>query len=184
MAKEIDKYINMILGLVRTKDDLDQILFDISVLGDRMNYDTIAQQGEALADKKKALLKSKIDIVTSLELKRYLMELIEKDDFWLFEPAHYKVFQKELNDSANRIVFFKLITAVELKPEDLREMTERLRQKLEKVVVIDVNIDESLVGGAIIKRDNYILDFSLKSKLNRLGAEWRKAIERAEGIHA
>ncbi len=57
-------------------------------------------------------------------------------------------------------------------------MSQKLSSKMKRNVLIDLQIDKSIIGGAIIKKDNYIFDFSLKTKLGKLSSEWKKAIHR------
>ena len=51
-------------------------------------------------------------------------------------------------------------------------------------VKVDVTVDKSLIGGAVIKNDNFILDYSLKTRLTNFSAEWKKSLDNTREAHA
>jgi F0F1-type ATP synthase delta subunit len=73
-----------------------------------------------------------------------------------------------------------LTTAVELEDEDLRQLCHDLTFRLGRKVLIDIKIDKGVLGGAVIKKDNYILDYSLATKLAKLSEEWKKSVQAME----
>jgi F-type H+-transporting ATPase subunit delta len=178
MSSEVQKYIDDTLSLVHKKDEFDQILFDLSNVADRIGYKSVADSGDD-PEKRKTLVKSVANNIGSEKLKEYFLSLLEKNELWLFEPGKFKLYCDEVENEANKIVYFRLTTAIELKNEDLAELSERLSKKMEKKIMVDLTVDRTLIGGAIIHKDNYILDFSIRSKLESLNTEWKKAIQKA-----
>jgi F-type H+-transporting ATPase subunit delta len=177
MRSEIGQYVNAVLNLVEKKEELDQIVFDLSTLGEKIGYKSVGS-GADDGEKRKMLIESEMDNLGSDLLKDYFQGLINHSDLWIFEPGKFKIFSEELGKAANKIIYFKLITAIELRREDLKLMATKISKKMERRVLIDLTVDKSIIGGAIIQKDGFILDFSIKTKLQALSNEWKKALQR------
>ena len=49
------------------------------------------------------------------------------------------------------------------------KLIERLGQRFGKSIELDVEVDSSLLGGAVIEAGDLVIDGSLQSKIQRLG---------------
>ena len=49
-------------------------------------------------------------------------------------------------------------------------LTQSLSQRLQRQISLDVSIDKSLLGGAVIRAGDLVIDGSVRAKLNKLGA--------------
>lgn len=179
MMTEIEKYIAAILDLIYKKEDLEQISFDLSLFGDHIGYNSIVRSSGNELEKRKYLVESNLDVIESKVLLDYFKGLLSKGDLWIFEPSHFKMFCQEMESASKKTIYFNLTTAIELKDEDLRGLSQRLSKKMEKKVLVHLAVDKSIIGGAIIRKDNYILDYSLKTKLSSLAVQWKKSIQKA-----
>jgi F-type H+-transporting ATPase subunit delta len=180
MISEIEKYVQNILQLVYRKDEFDQILFDLSLLNDRLGYSTLNRNLQDKPEDRKVSIKGYLKSIDSEILYNYLQGLLDQQDLWLFEPAHFKIFVEQMEESVQKMTVFNLTAAVELTDEDLKKLSDKLSKRLERKVVINISVDKTLIGGAIIKKDNYIMDYSLKTKLSTFGTQWKKAIQQAK----
>lgn len=174
MTAEIEKHINELLNLVTQKNDLHQMIFDVNLLTDKISYLTIT--GNSNGDNLVSVVRNEIENLTSDTLKNYLKKLIDNNDLWLFEPARYKSFAEEFEQVALKTDFLEITTAIELLPEDIQAMAGNISSKMDRRVIIDVKVSPSLIGGAIVKKDNYILDYSLETKLKNLSERWKESI--------
>lgn len=52
-----------------------------------------------------------------------------------------------------------------------QELTGSLSQRLQRRITLDVNIDKSLLGGAVIRAGDLVIDGSVRGKLNKLGTD-------------
>lgn len=52
--------------------------------------------------------------------------------------------------------------------QQVRKVAEALRRRLGLDVEVDVEIDPALVGGAVVRADDKVIDGSVKSRLQRL----------------
>lgn len=75
--------------------------------------------------------------------------------------------------------YFKLVTAevtsaTKLNEEQLANLKDRLEKSLDEKVELSVSIDESLLGGFIIRVGDKVVDSSIKGKIERMTKELRK----------
>jgi len=180
MMTEIEKQIWAIINMVMQKSDLDQIVFDINRLTEKISYKNVNENAGEDEEKLKAMVAAEIERLGSATLQSYFRTLLEQNNLWLFEPGHYKVFAEEFERISKEAVFFQITTAVELSDDDLRALSEKLSRKMERKVIVDAKLDEKIIGGAIIKKDNYILDYSINTKLTSLETRWKASIAKAK----
>ena len=62
----------------------------------------------------------------------------------------------------------EITSAFELSAEQISELVNTLKNKLGSDVTVTTSIDESLIGGVIIKAGDTIIDASMKSQLDSL----------------
>lgn len=80
---------------------------------------------------------------------------------------------KTLNREAKKVEVATVISAVELSDDEKSKLLGKLEKLCKKTVVAEYLIDESIMGGVIVKVDGKILDGSLKRRLR----EVREVIE-------
>jgi len=78
-------------------------------------------------------------------------------------------FDKLKSDAENK-VFVRLSAASEVDARQIENMTEALRRKLGRTVELEVEVNPNLIGGAIVRADDRVIDGSVKSRLQRLAA--------------
>jgi len=69
---------------------------------------------------------------------------------------------------AENVVEAQVISAFELTPEQTSEITNTLKNKLGCDITLSTSVDETLIGGVIIKAGDTIIDASMKSQLDSL----------------
>ncbi|WP_305422296.1 F0F1 ATP synthase subunit delta [Photobacterium leiognathi] len=74
----------------------------------------------------------------------------------------------ELKEDHERMVTATVTTTEPLTDEQKANLKQALQQKLNRSVELDCQIDESLVGGMLIKADEMVIDGTLKSSIHRL----------------
>lgn len=177
MMSEIENYLQAIFDQVYDKSELDQMVYDINLLKDKLNYKSVSENGGENFEAKKQQINFGIESVESPKLKRHLINLLEQNNLWLFEPSHIKAFAEEFSARVLKTIFIQLTSAVKLSDEDFKGLADRLSSESQRKVLIEIRVDESLIGGAIIKKDNYILDYSIKTKLDNFSARWKESIQ-------
>jgi len=58
-----------------------------------------------------------------------------------------------------------------LTSEQQQNLVNSLSQRLQRQITLDVTIDKSLLGGAVIRAGDLVIDGSVRGKLNKLGTD-------------
>ena len=91
--------------------------------------------------------------------------LIEKRLTAMQDIAHM---YHQLVANHNNIIEVTVISAIALTKAQQEQLMQALEKRFNSTVTIDYNHDTSLIGGLIIKSDNWVFDGSIRSKLLRL----------------
>ncbi len=71
-------------------------------------------------------------------------------------------------DDINNISRVNVISAVKMPNEAQTKLKNKLETKLKKNVILDLDIDPSIIAGLIIKLGDNVIDMSLRHKLEDL----------------
>jgi F-type H+-transporting ATPase subunit delta len=75
---------------------------------------------------------------------------------------------RRLDDERQGITKATATTAAPLTPDEVRTLTERLELSTGRRVVLDVEIDPSLLGGLVVRVGDRMIDGSVRGRLERL----------------
>jgi len=173
-VKTIKDHIDIILSSFHSKRDLDEAVFCVCSFAELVDYKSV---GGDQSQKRKLLIASEIKNIQSVTIRDYFTKLVKANEMWLFEPSHFADFNSALKNIASETSVIDLKIAVDLKDDDIQEIADYFSAKQQHKVILNISVDKSLIGGAIIKKDNYIMDFSLKNKLSTLSTQWKKSIK-------
>ena len=87
-------------------------------------------------------------------------------------------FYEKLTDELANIVRADLVSAVELPEESITRIRDALSEKTGKEVRMDVSVDPALIGGAVTKIGDLVLDGSVRTQLMSL----QESLQRSENI--
>lgn len=87
-------------------------------------------------------------------------------------------FYEKLTDELANIVRADLVSASDLPEETIEKIRAALAQKTGKEVKMDVKVDPGLIGGAVTKIGDLVLDGSVRSQLKSL----KESLQRSEVI--
>jgi F-type H+-transporting ATPase subunit delta len=88
------------------------------------------------------------------------------------------LFYEKLTDELANIVRADVVSAVKLPKESVEKIRESLSKKTGKKVTIETTVDPSLIGGAVTKIGDLVLDGSVRAQLIGL----KESLQRGEGI--
>lgn len=74
-----------------------------------------------------------------------------------------------LRAEVENTVDVEIVSAIELSPADTEKFTRALTRRLNRIVRLHPSVDPGLIGGAIVRAGDLVLDGSLRGKLERLG---------------
>ncbi|HET9445332.1 MAG TPA: F0F1 ATP synthase subunit delta [Steroidobacteraceae bacterium] len=76
-----------------------------------------------------------------------------------------------LRAEAENTADVQVISAVELNEAQKQRLASALKKRLKREVRLHVQVDASLIGGAIVRAGDFVIDGSLKARLDRLAVE-------------
>ncbi|ABM63196.1 F0F1 ATP synthase subunit delta [Halorhodospira halophila] len=86
-----------------------------------------------------------------------------------YAPEVARVYE-ELRAEAEGIVDVEVLSATQLEDAQQERLAEALRKRLGREVRLQTRVDESLIGGAMIRAGDTTIDGSVKGKLARLSS--------------
>jgi F-type H+-transporting ATPase subunit delta len=105
-----------------------------------------------------------------------LLLLFEKGRIPYLRDIH--AFYDKLTDELANIVRADLVSATEVSEETIERIRSALGKKTGKDVKMDVSVDPALIGGAVTKIGDLVLDGSVKTQLKGL----KESLQRSEVI--
>ena len=88
-------------------------------------------------------------------------------------PQIHEVYEI-LRAEAEKTVEAEVISAFEISEEQRHSITAALSKRLNRDVILNCTIDETLIGGAIIRAGDLVIDGSARGKLHQLAAQLRQ----------
>lgn len=73
-----------------------------------------------------------------------------------------------LRDEAQQTINAQLITAVSIDDAQTKNIANALSKRLGKEIKLEASVDESLIGGAIVRAGDWVVDGSVKTQLHNL----------------
>ncbi|MFN8674497.1 MAG: F0F1 ATP synthase subunit delta [Candidatus Sericytochromatia bacterium] len=117
------------------------------------------------SDKKEILEKLLKDKVSSTTLN-FLLLLVDKKREGLIEEIS-ELFDKMVNNLHSKVVA-QVYTAIEVQREDLDSLKNRLEEYLNKNVEMKAYVDDSIMGGVLVKIGDRVIDGTLKTKFENM----------------
>ena len=78
---------------------------------------------------------------------------------------------EELRAEAENTADVQVVSAVALDEAQKQRLATALKQRLKRDVRLHCEVDASLIGGAIVRSGDFVIDGSLKARLDRLAVE-------------
>ena len=164
------RYANALMELATEKNVLKQVADDMELVFNGIAYSkelrTILKSPVIKTEKKEAILNeifnSRIgDISTS-----FIQFIVEKNR----EDLIYDILKrfKELYYLRINRVEAKITSSVELTEQQMDQLQSSLEKYTQKDVTSIFAIDDSIIGGFVVKINDTVLDASIKQQLNKL----------------
>ncbi|HEY7905849.1 MAG TPA: F0F1 ATP synthase subunit delta [Wenzhouxiangella sp.] len=100
---------------------------------------------------------------------RFLSALAHYDRLLLL-PDVYAQFET-LRREAEARVYVHVLSAQEVSDEQTKTLTEQLKKRFGRDIDLDVEVDPALIGGAIIRAGDEVIDGSVRGRIERLSRE-------------
>ncbi|MEE8321835.1 MAG: F0F1 ATP synthase subunit delta [Gammaproteobacteria bacterium] len=79
---------------------------------------------------------------------------------------------EELRADAENVLDVEVVSAFEMGPEQVTKIVDSMEERYGKKIEISTRIDESLIGGVIIRAGDSVIDASLRGRINKLSQEF------------
>lgn len=104
------------------------------------------------------------------ELGRNFVQTLADNRRLAYLPEISKIFD-ELKDAEEGVVDVTVTSAAALDDQQRRTLSDALAKKLKREVRLHCEIDAQLIGGAVLRAGDLVIDGSLRSRLNRIAYE-------------
>ncbi len=136
--------------LVEENEDLKQVLFHQRIL----------------AEEKENIIKKLFAEELHQDVLHFIYILIEKRREYHLESI-ISSFNKHVDKEEN-ILNVEVTSAVKMQNASLNKLKDRLKEILDKNIYINNIVNENIIGGLVLKVEDYIIDGSLTFELNNL----------------
>lgn len=150
ITKEIYNELNNVLDIVKNNKDLENVLKSPLVA----------------KSEKVQLIETLFNTKINNNLKNFLKILVEKGRISSLKSIEL-TFKELLNDKHN-IIEGTVISAIALTDEKVKELEEKLSKKYNKNVTLENKVDESILGGVLVRLGNTQIDGSVKTRLDNI----------------
>ena len=145
-----------ILGYIKTLDQLEDfsLVIDTALSG--------------LFKVKNKNIEEILDKTVGKSTADTLRKLIEKNKI---DPSNFSSLDKLLNDlkeDLKKMKILKISLAIDPSQEQIDHIFDWVKENLGKGIILDIDKDESILGGAVISFNGQYKDFSLKRTLEEI----------------
>jgi F0F1-type ATP synthase delta subunit len=124
---------------------------------------------------RRAFVEKVISSVESPELRWALQEKAVAGELEFFRGRALSTTLQSLQREAEKLQTVKLHVAIDFKPADLKTMTDQLASQLGGPVVLDIQVEKAIIGGAIVQFGTAIRDYSVRTRLEYFRDHWKGA---------
>lgn len=162
-------YANAVFALAKSRDRLDKWSRMLGLLAAAAATDEVRALVGAATISKPVKARMLIDVVGD-ELddrgQRFVQVLADNGrlDLLVEVARQYEVRKAD----AERVLEVEIAAAVELTDEQKQGFAAALRERLDQAVEVTTAVDANLVGGAVIRAGDTVIDGSVRGRLTRL----------------
>ncbi len=181
--------VEKLLGHIHTTTALKDVSITLEDLVQDKHFKThtanIVSDGSLNISQKKRQLGYVISGIENPIVNTFFSDLIGTGDGWLFENEkidYLDEFVKQFQQNTENIKVLHLTTAKSLNAHQLRAISQDLTHEFGYKIVIDHQLNPSLLGGVQVKIDNYAFDYSLRTKFQQFQREWLASLEKTSKL--
>lgn len=162
-------YARAIFDIASEKNEVNKILGLLNILVEEIenNYDFKKfLNNPVIENSKKIELLDKI-LSSNSEIEKNIINYLVDKNRISFLQGIKKSYLEIYYDTQNEIVV-KAIFPTELTESQKEKLVNKLEKLKSKKIILDIEVDKTLVTGGIIKINDEVIDGSLKSQLNKI----------------
>ena len=147
-----------------TKEIYNELHDVVEVIKNNKELDNVLKSPLVAKNEKTQLIEALFNNKINNDLKNFLKILVEKGRISSLKSIEL-TFKELLNDKHN-IIEGTVISAIALTEKQVKELEEKLSKKYNKNVTLENEVDQSILGGVLVRLGNTQIDGSVKTRLN------------------
>ena len=149
-----------------TKEIYNELHDVVEVIKNNKELDNVLKSPLVAKNEKTQLIEALFNNKINNDLKNFLKILVEKGRIYSLKSIEL-TFKELLNDKHN-IIEGTVISAIALTEKQVKELEEKLSKKYNKNVTLENEVDQSILGGVLVRLGNTQIDGSVKTRLNNI----------------
>ena len=149
-----------------TKEIYNELHDVVEVIKNNKELDNVLKSPLVAKNEKTQLIEALFNNKINNDLKNFLKILVEKGRISSLKSIEL-TFKELLNDKHN-IIESTVIKAIALTEKQVKELEEKLSKKYNKNVTLENEVDQSILGGVLVRLGNTQIDGSVKTRLNNI----------------
>ena len=149
-----------------TKEIYNELHYVVEVIKNNKELDNVLKSPLVAKNEKTQLIEALFNNKINNDLKNFLKILVEKGRISSLKSIEL-TFKELLNDKHN-IIEGTVISAIALTEKQVKELEEKLSKKYNKNVTLENEVDQSILGGVLVRLGNTQIDGSVKTRLNNI----------------
>ena len=138
----------------------------VELIKNNKELDNVLKSPLVAKNEKTQLIEALFNNKINNDLKNFLKILVEKGRISSLKSIEL-TFKELLNDKHN-IIEGTVISAIALTEKQVKELEEKLSKKYNKNVTLENEVDQSILGGVLVRLGNTQIDGSVKTRLNNI----------------
>lgn len=178
-----------LLNLIYSTPQLNEVSLHLESLALDRHFKTHANNIVADAELNPSQRKRQlIYLLGTIELPLlhdFFVDEVDSGNFWLFDNEkidYLDEFIKKFQQATGTIHTLHLTTAIPLTLQQIRTISRDLSHEFGYKIIVDHTVNTTLIGGILVKLDNYIFDYSLRSKFQQFQREWLASLEKTSKL--
>ena len=149
-----------------TKEIYNELHDVVEVIKNNKELDNVLKSPLVAKNEKTQLIEALFNNKINKDLKNFIKILVEKGRISSLKSIEL-TFKELLNDKHN-IIEGTVISAIALTEKQVKELEEKLSKKYNKNVTLENEVDQSILGGVLVRLGNTQIDGSVKTRLNNI----------------
>lgn len=157
-----------------TKEIYNELHNVVDTVKNNKNLDNVLKSPLVAKIEKVQLIEALFNNKINNNLKNFLKILVEKGRISSLKSIEL-TFKQLLNDK-NNIIEGTVISAIPLTDKKVKELEEKLSKKYNKNVTLENKVDQSILGGVLVRLGNTQIDGSVKTRLDNIKDQLSRVI--------
>ena len=149
-----------------TKEIYNELHDVVEVIKNNKELDNVLKSPLVAKNEKTQFIEALFNNKINYDLINFLKILVEKGRISSLKSIEL-TFKELLNDKHN-IIEGTVISAIALTEKQVKELEEKLSKKYNKNVTLENEVDQSILGGVLVRLGNTQIDGSVKTRLNNI----------------